>query len=73
VSAPDIDAFRARHPDLAPHDIMTDAGVARVLMNDSESPLAWLARRKGRDGRAMIEPMHSSPVKNCARISRVRN
>lgn len=57
VSTPDIDAFRARHLDLAPHDIMTDAGVARVLMNDSESPLAWLARRKGRDGRAMIEPM----------------
>ncbi len=26
----------------------------RVLVNDSESPLAWLARRKGRDGRSMI-------------------
>jgi hypothetical protein len=57
VPAPDIDAFRARHLDLAVHDIMTDEGVTRVLMNDSESPLAWLARRKGRDGRAMIEPM----------------
>ena len=57
VAGPEVDAFRARHLDLAMHDIMTDAGVARVLMNDSESPLAWLARRKGRDGRAMIEPM----------------
>lgn len=57
VAGPEVDAFRARHLDLAVHDIMTDAGVARVLMNDSESPLAWLARRKGRDGRAMIEPM----------------
>ena len=57
ASMPDIDAFKARHLNLAPHDIMTDAGVAHVLMNDSESPLAWLARRKGRDGRAMIEPM----------------
>lgn len=56
-AGPEVDAFRARHLDLAVHDIMTDAGVARVLMNDSESPLAWLARRKGRDGRAMIEPM----------------
>ncbi len=56
VTGPEVDAFRARHLDLAVHDIMTDAGVARVLMNDSESPLAWLARRKGRDGRAMIEP-----------------
>lgn len=57
VAGPEVDAFRARHLDLAARDIMTDAGVARVLMNDSESPLAWLARRKGRDGRAMIEPM----------------
>ena len=56
VAGPEVNAFRARHLDLAVHDIMTDAGVARVLMNDSESPLAWLARRKGRDGRAMIEP-----------------
>ena len=57
AAGPEVDAFRARHLDLAVHDIMTDAGVVRVLMNDSESPLAWLARRKGRDGRAMIEPM----------------
>ena len=35
---------------------MTDTGVLQVLVNDSESPLAWLARRKGRDGRAMIVP-----------------
>ncbi|NVO16045.1 MAG: DNA replication protein [Rhodoplanes sp.] len=27
-----------------------------VLVNEAESPLAWLARRKGRDGRRMIEP-----------------
>lgn len=33
---------------------MTDAGVVTVMANDSESPLAWLARRKGRDGCAMI-------------------
>lgn len=57
AAGPEVDTFRARHLDLAMHDIMTEDGVARVLMNDSESPLAWLARRKGRDGRAMIEPM----------------
>ena len=34
---------------------MTDDGVASVQVNDSESPLGWLARRKGRDGRAMID------------------
>jgi hypothetical protein len=25
-------------------------------MDDAESPLAWLARRRGRDGRSLIEP-----------------
>lgn len=57
MQQPEIDAFRAQHLDLATHEIMTDAGFARVVVNDSESPLAWLARRKGRDGRAMIEPV----------------
>ena len=51
-----IDAFRAQHLDLATRQIMTDAGATSVLVNDGESPLAWLARRKGRDGCAMISP-----------------
>ena len=37
-------------------EITTDTGIASVLANDSESPLAWLARRKGRDRRAMVSP-----------------
>lgn len=49
-----VDAFRAQHLDLTIHDLMTEHGPAQVLMNDSESPLAWLASRKGRDGRALI-------------------
>lgn len=48
------DRFRAQHLALAEREIMTDAGVVTVMANDSESPLAWLARRKGRDGCAMI-------------------
>ena len=55
ASRAEVGGFRAQHLDLAVHEIMTDGGIARVLMNDSESPLAWLARRKGRDGRAMID------------------
>jgi Domain of unknown function (DUF6456) len=51
-----VDSFRARHLDLATREIMTETGAISVLVNDSESPLAWLARRKGRDGRAMISP-----------------
>jgi len=51
-----IDGFRARHLDLATREIMTADGVARVTVNDSESPLAWLARRKGRDGSSLISP-----------------
>jgi hypothetical protein len=51
-----IDSFRAQHLELATREIMTENGAISVLVNDSESPLAWLARRKGRDGRTMISP-----------------
>lgn len=51
-----IDPFRAQHLDLSKQNLMTQSGVMQVMVNDSESPLAWLARRKGRDGRAMIGP-----------------
>lgn len=50
----EVDGFRASHLALAERDIMTAEGLARVTMDDSESPLAWLARRKGRDGRTLI-------------------
>ncbi len=56
ISDDGVGAFRAQHLDLSMSDLMTDAGVTQVIVNDSESPLAWLARRKGRDGRAMIGP-----------------
>jgi hypothetical protein len=50
-----IDPFRAQHLDLAQrtHDIAK--GMATI--DEAESPLAWLARRKGRDGRPFIEPV----------------
>ncbi len=51
-----IDNFRARHLDISTREIMSENGVVSVMVNDSESPLAWLARRKGRDGRTMISP-----------------
>ena len=52
-----IDRFRARHLDLAQRQIEGPDGAAGVTVDEGESPLAWLARRKGRDGRALIEPV----------------
>ncbi len=36
-------------------EIVSEFGRATVTVDDAESPLAWLARRRGRDGRALIE------------------
>lgn len=49
--------FLAQHLALARRRIDTADGPIDVLVNDAESPLAWLARRKGRDGRPLIEPV----------------
>ena len=51
-----IDPLRRQHLDLREEQIMTPEGRTRVLINDGESPLIWLARRKGRDGKALIAP-----------------
>jgi len=53
---PQIDAWRARHLALAQRQIETEFGPGNVTVDEAESPLAWLARRRGRDGRALIEP-----------------
>jgi hypothetical protein len=53
---PAIDHFRGQHLGVTRREIATDHGRATVTMDDGESPLAWLARRRGRDGRSLIEP-----------------
>jgi hypothetical protein len=53
---PDIDPLRARHLQIADRMVDVDCGVARRTVDDAESPLMWLARRRGRDNRALIEP-----------------
>src|SRR4051794_25172125 len=56
-SGAEIDPFLAQHLDLARTELVTATGRARVDMDTAESPLVWLARRKGRDGRALIQPV----------------
>ncbi len=53
---PEIDRFRGQHLALAERQIASEHGYAHVTVDESESPLAWLARRRGRNGRALIEP-----------------
>jgi len=53
---PSINAFRGQHLALANRQIATDRGTASVTVDEAESPLVWLARRRGRDGSAMIAP-----------------
>ncbi len=53
---PAIDGFRRQHLQLVQRQIATEFGRATVTVDESESPLAWLARRRGRNGRALIEP-----------------
>lgn len=52
---PGDDAFLSQHRDLAPGEIATEDGPRKVVINASESPLAWLRRRRDRDGEPLID------------------
>ncbi|MPZ56943.1 MAG: DNA replication protein [Rhizobiales bacterium] len=49
-----IDPLRQQHLSVTRRDIQIGTGRAIVMVDDGESPLTWLARRKGRDGAALI-------------------
>lgn len=51
----DINPFRAQHLSVSRARINTPDGAVDVTIDESESPLAWLARRKGREGKPLIE------------------
>ena len=53
--AADINPFRAQHVSLARARINTPDGPVDVTIDELESPLGRLARRKGRDGQPLIE------------------
>ena len=52
----DIDPYIGQHLALGRAAIATPTGKSTVRTDESESPLAWLARRKDKNGRAMIAP-----------------
>jgi hypothetical protein len=49
------DPYLGQHLAIAERAVETPLGRASAMVDDSESPLAWLARRKGKDGKPMIE------------------
>jgi hypothetical protein len=53
---PQIGDFRGQHMTLAETQIATEVGRSTVTVDEGESPLVWLAHRRGRDGQAMIVP-----------------
>jgi Domain of unknown function (DUF6456) len=55
AAQPEIGGFRGRHLAVGQRQIATEFGRANVTVDEAESPLAWLARRRGRCGRALIE------------------
>lgn len=55
LAAPaEANPFFAQHGALAPR--VVEKGARPTLVNEGESPLAWLARRKDRDGRPFLAP-----------------
>lgn len=46
--------FRGQHGEVVRAEVLTDEGPAAVALDLAESPLAWLRRRRGRDGAALI-------------------
>jgi hypothetical protein len=53
----EVDPFRAQHLSVVRGRIETPDGAIDVTIDEAESPLAWLSRRKGRDGKPLIEPV----------------
>lgn len=50
----EAEGFRQQHQNVRPSEQAVSGAVA-VMLNDSESPLAWLRRRKNRDGTPMLD------------------
>ncbi len=51
----DVDPFQAQHATLGRRRLNRDGEQIDVVVNTHESPLAWLAVRKGRNGKALVD------------------
>jgi hypothetical protein len=51
-----IGPHRSQHLALTRRVVATEGSHAEVFVDESESPLGWLARRRGRAGRSLIDP-----------------
>jgi hypothetical protein len=49
-----LDPFTAQHVSVSATSIESRDGPRAVLVDDNESPLGWLARRRGRDGQPLL-------------------
>jgi hypothetical protein len=47
--------FRRQHGQIEPRPLLVDGAIEMLQVNVSESPLAWLRLRKGRDGTPLID------------------
>lgn len=54
TAAPEVAPFLAQHTPIAQR--IVDEGAEAVLVNEGESPIAWLARRKDKTGRPFLTP-----------------
>lgn len=50
-----VDGFRRQHMTLGHMICETPEGRARTLVNQTESPLGWLMRRRGKDGTPLLD------------------
>lgn len=54
MAGDESEGYRQQHQNVRPSE-QAVSGAAAVMLNDSESPLAWLRRRKNRDGTPMLD------------------